>query len=526
MICPVSMRGLTTWRTDQIAMALLTVALLAIVLTTYARYGFTTDETRGFYRASRVYAFLSTFGGDRSVGEFGIPNFYGAAPDVLALLLQKLLPVLSYNARHFVFALFGIAGILYVYKFGNRFVSPWTGVFAALFLATTPMWFGYMFINHKDIPFAAMLIASSYYSLVALTALRAPWSLWPKLGVTVGLLATTKIVGIAILGFVLIAFLACFMLLPGAHRVTLNRAFFYYAAAASAAALVGVLVGCLVFWPQLYLFTPKQVFSVVSTFLNFEVWERKVLIFQTIYDAEDIPWYYASVYFFISTPLYLLALAGAGVICAIYSRAPAILAAAFIVVLVFVAQAVTGARIYGGCRHFLFIYPFFMLIAAYPAALMLDAVKPRVIRLAFFGVVGLCVATAVVEMHRLFPYQYSFYNALTGGFAGAEGTFQIEIWKSAEREALAQIEGLVPGNGTVRVYSPTGTPLNIWMFPRLKRVKRLEDADYVVAMRRVCASDGEERDCPIFAFDGLPEVGEVRREGVLLARLYAARPGD
>ena len=165
-----------------------------------------------------------------------------------------------------------MVGILYVYKFGSTFASAWTGGFAALFLATTPMWFGYMFINHKDIPFAAMLIASSYYSLVTLTASETPRLLWLKLGVTIGLLATIKIIGLPILGFVVVVFLGCFMLFPSDHKVALNRAFVHRAAAMSAAALGGILVCSLLFWPQLYLFRPDQVFRVVTTFLNFEKW--------------------------------------------------------------------------------------------------------------------------------------------------------------------------------------------------------------------------------------------------------------
>lgn len=177
-------------------MALLTAVLLVTIAVTYGSYGFTVDENSGFERASRIYAFLSSGGRDISLAKFKIRNYYGAAPDVLALVLQKLFPFLSYEARHLVFALFGFAGIFYIYKLGSTFASPSTGIFAALFLATMPMWFGYMFINAKDIPFAAMLVASSYYSLVALTAPETPRFLWLKLGLTIGLLATTKIVGI------------------------------------------------------------------------------------------------------------------------------------------------------------------------------------------------------------------------------------------------------------------------------------------------------------------------------------------
>ena len=89
-------------------LALLTV-LLAIVLATYSQYGFTTDEFRGFQRAQRIFAFFASGATTDSLSD--IDMFHGAAPDVLALALQTLIPSLSYDSRHLVFALLGVAGI-------------------------------------------------------------------------------------------------------------------------------------------------------------------------------------------------------------------------------------------------------------------------------------------------------------------------------------------------------------------------------------------------------------------------------
>ena len=231
--------GLTGWRTDQIAMALLTAALLAVVMVSYAKYGFTTDETWGVARARRVYAFLSSAGSDSRIASSSF-LIYGAAPDVLALLLQKLAPRLSYDARHLVFASFGVVGIFSSTNLAAHSYRP--GPAASLLYSWQPRRCGSATCSStKDIPFAAMLIASSYYSLVALTSPETRL-LWLKLGVTIGLLATIKIVGILIFGFVVVVFLGCFMMFPGEHKVALNRAFVHRAAAVAAAALGGILV--------------------------------------------------------------------------------------------------------------------------------------------------------------------------------------------------------------------------------------------------------------------------------------------
>ena len=151
--------------------------------------------------------------------------FHGTAPDVIAMALQKVIPQLSYDSRHLIFALFGVAGVDYVYRLGSKFIDEWTGVFAALFLAVTPMWFGYMFINHKDIPFATLLLAASYYTLLALTGHPTPRGFWLKTGLAIGLLAATKFVGLVLLLFVVAVYLAWLLAFPAQRGSALPRDF-------------------------------------------------------------------------------------------------------------------------------------------------------------------------------------------------------------------------------------------------------------------------------------------------------------
>lgn len=98
-------------RASERVMTVLIGVLLAVVLVTYDRYGFTFDEMEGFFRAKRVFAVLSS---GRMAEPSDIDMFHGAAPDVIALALQKVIPQLSYDSRHLVFALFGVAGIYYL----------------------------------------------------------------------------------------------------------------------------------------------------------------------------------------------------------------------------------------------------------------------------------------------------------------------------------------------------------------------------------------------------------------------------
>jgi len=264
-----------------------------------------------------------------------IDMFHGAAPDVIALALQKVIPQLSYDSRHLVFALFGVAGIYYLYRFGSKFVSEWTGVFAALFLAATPMWFGYMFINHKDIPFATLLLAASYYSLLALTGQPASSRFWVKTGLAIGLFAATKLVGLLLLAFVVVVYLASLATFPSQKSLEVPPDVWRRAARLGSAGVLGCLIAFLLFWPQFYFGDIAGPGGSQGGFIDTQQFSS---------GRRNDP-YYAIRYFVISTPVFLLGLAAAGAACAVRRREASVLAAVTIFALTFSAPALAGARV-------------------------------------------------------------------------------------------------------------------------------------------------------------------------------------
>jgi hypothetical protein len=119
--------------TPRSAITVLLGIVLVVVLSTFHRYGFTTDDENGPRRVAGTVAFLASGGADReSVSQFVHANFYGATPDAVALLLQLAFPVLSFDSRHVVSALFGVGGIYYAFRLGNELSGPWTGPVAAV----------------------------------------------------------------------------------------------------------------------------------------------------------------------------------------------------------------------------------------------------------------------------------------------------------------------------------------------------------------------------------------------------------
>ena len=88
---------------------------------------------------------------------------YGAVFDSIAAALNTVSPFGTYETRHLLNALVGVVGLIGTWKLGRVLGGPRAGFLAALFLALTPNYYGQMFNNPKDIPFAAGMIWALYY---------------------------------------------------------------------------------------------------------------------------------------------------------------------------------------------------------------------------------------------------------------------------------------------------------------------------------------------------------------------------
>src|SRR5216683_915854 len=297
---------------DHLAFALF-VAAAALMLATFTDYGVTWDEdVHNWYGVYVLEYYLSFFRDLRSV-EWGDVNNYGAAFDMTAAALNHLSPFGVYETRHLLNGIVGVVGIIGAWKLGRCLAGPRAGFIAALFLLLTPNYYGQMFNNPKDIPFAVGMVWSLYYMARLAPELPRPtWRTLAGLGFAAGMTLGIRVGGLLVFGY-----LGLLLAVAGSWRAVETRR-------------LGVLLGdgvlalwrvllpvtvigygvMLVFWPYAQLDPIDNPLAALATFSH-EIFPFKTLFDGQYFPATDLPWAYLPVHVALALPELVLALLAA-----------------------------------------------------------------------------------------------------------------------------------------------------------------------------------------------------------------------
>lgn len=506
------------WRAASLALFVLAAILVAA---TFRDYGVTFDDHfHDTYGKAVLRHFLSGFE-DREALEYFNLWLYGAAFDVVSAAMKRVLPFGDFEVQHLAVACAGLAGAWATVKIGRLAGGDRAGFLAGLTLLTIPAWWGHMFINPKDIPFAAAMTWALYWSMrlaVELPAPRARTVVW--LGLTLGLGLGIRIAGVYAFLYPAVAL----MLWP--IRTWLrdarlpSRAEIGAVAMRGAASLALAYATMLAFWPWALRDPLHRPIEAAAVFAN-SPWDIRVLHRGELVSSMALPSDYLFVVLGIKLPIFVIAGALGAVCLALLAlaRRPArewkaervllAVAAAFPLATFPILHPIT----YDGLRHFLFVLPPLAAVAAlgFERAWTVIAARGR-----GFAVAGSLAAAALVAAHvgamaRLHPYQYVFYNAFVGGTGGAQGRFELEYWGTAYREAALKLDTLVAKENPARPMTvfvcSEGSAASYFFSPRLKITGDDLGADFYLATTRL--------DCDK-EYDG-DTVLTVARDGAVLA---------
>jgi Dolichyl-phosphate-mannose-protein mannosyltransferase len=141
---------------DAAAVALLVLVAVAAALT-FRDYGLGWDDyTHSEYGALLLRLYDSGFA-DRRALSFVNLYAYGGGFDMFAALAAKVLPFDLFETRRLCGALIGLVGLAITWRIGRRLGGPLAGLIGLALLATCPLYYGHMFMNAKDAPFAVAM---------------------------------------------------------------------------------------------------------------------------------------------------------------------------------------------------------------------------------------------------------------------------------------------------------------------------------------------------------------------------------
>src|SRR4029077_13479701 len=304
---------------------------------------------------------------------------------------------------------------------GRHLCGPVAGLIALILLATCPLYYGHMFINAKDAPFAAAMA-------VLLLGMVRVFEEYPRpnartvalTGVGLGLVFGSRILAGIIAPYALAALLliAVGEARSAGFRQSAARVGEFIRRIVPALALGYLIMGLLWPWSILSPLNPVRAAEYFDKFFEKpwrELYAGKI-ISVTAMPADYLPRLVA-----LKLPEIMLVLGLAGVAGALFAatrrqlplnrRASFVLVALAAILPVLVA-IVAHPAFYNGLRHFVFVVPPFAAIGGLAGAWLFEWAHAfgKLATAALAAIFVGAVALPVSDMVRLHPYQYTAFN--------------------------------------------------------------------------------------------------------------------
>jgi len=441
---PQARPGLSPW---DVASILALLGLAGVALLTFADYGTTWDEPRQQRYGELLLDYYRTLGADRSSLHYFDLFRYGPAFDLLVALLQQVSPLPTYAVRHLITAAVGLLGLGGTWLLARTLAGPRAGFLALVLLSAAPDWYGHMYFNPKDVPFATAMVWALYALVRLLGGLpRLRLGALLGFGLAAGLAMAIRVGGgvvFAYAGLLLVAWTVI------AVRRRTPPPIAFTAGGLGALGLVGagtLAAGLtLALWPWAQQDPVDNVLTALRTFSDFPFDTRFVYAGEVVSSA-DLPWHYLPVMLLVRLPEPVLVGLALVPLFALRSERSAgnsaiVWAAVALAALVPVADfLLVRPTLYDGIRHLIFILPPLVVIAAGALDRAWSGLPGRLWEVAMALVLLGWLGAQVQALVRVHPYQYILYNGLAGGVPGANGRFELDYWGASVKEAT---EGLV-----------------------------------------------------------------------------------
>ncbi len=438
----------------------LSLALLLVLLWIQKDFGITWDEWMQGHYGKLVLRYLLSGGNDRAFLTFAETMYlYGGLFDTLTGFfygtffgplrafaysgLQDTLQGVSrqdiagsgyFEIRHFVNTCFGFLSIFYAGLTAKKLRSWRAACLTLVFLALSPQFLAQCMNNPKDIPFAAMTTMALYHMLSFFQEFPAP----RKKTLVLLVLGIAGALNLRIGGLMLIFQLSVFSAIAAGYAFWRKEKIDLLKLAGYVAVIsVTSYFGGLLFWPYGQLDPLHHPLSAFAQMSKFTGAAGKMLFQGRMVLSSNLPWYYIPLWIGIANPLFFHA--GLALFGLLASRLRKELDLRLVLMTLFAGLfpvafvVLRGSILYDGWRHFLFVYPPLVVLAALGWDALLSLAGKKTLR----GVLALILAIHLVQplvwMIRNHPNENVYFNALPGGLKGVNGIYETDYWGNSAR---------------------------------------------------------------------------------------------
>lgn len=513
-------------------LAVVAVGVLGIfVLLTFRDYGLSWDDYAHSEYGDLLLKFYASGLRDQRALSWVNLYYYGGGFDLLAAFAAKLLPFSLFETRRLMGAAVGVLGLVVTWRIGRRVGGPAAGLIALVLLAVCPLYYGHMFMNPKDSPFAVAMA-------IFLLGLVRCFEEYPRVSIATGALVGTGLglsFGLRIMGaFGAIEALAALALLfatesrargirPAGARLA------HFVLALVPALVLGYAVMALVWpWSVADPFNPFRAIEYFSRFFE-KPWQE--LFDGRLISVPDMPRSYVPTLFALKLPIIFAILGFGGAVGALVAacrrdvainRRAVLLLVALAALLPLAVTIALRPAMYNGIRHFVFVLPPLAVLGGLAAISLIDIAARRLrfppVAAALLLVVG--AAMPVAGMVRLHPYEYTDFNWFAGGVARARDRYMLDYWGLSFKQAsqallarLAERRETKPADRRwkIAVCGPHRSP-QVELGPDFETTWDPAGADFAMMLGEFyCA----KLDAPVLV--------EIVRDGVTYARVYDIR---
>jgi hypothetical protein len=440
---------------------LLLMAAGLLFLFTAGDYGDSWDEkVRSDAGEMKLAYYEALFSGDwESIREIGSrKDNYPGFHDLNLAVLKRISPLNDHLTGNLLSAFLGLLTIAGAMALARRMGGDTAAFLTGMFLLTWPRFYGHVFINPKDIPFAFGYVWSLCFLYDWWKRGSSPpeWKSVLLTGLAIGITMASRIGGLVLLcylGLFLALLFSQSLIKPGGIPFTPSIQSFIrcYFPRFLAVFLISSAV-LLLYWPSGQWRPLTQTGGTLETVTHYE-WPMAVFFEGAFHKSADLPRSYILQMFLLTTPLHLLIL-GLGGIVLVLSRdlkkftkgeneeATPLgrILIVFAVLFPLGYVIVRDSNLYNGIRHLLFVVPPFAAFAGWTTVKAWQWLRENSPGLRPVLPLALMLATLIttVQMIRLHPYQYIHYNPLVGGTRGAASSYETDYWGTALKELAGE----------------------------------------------------------------------------------------